>query len=44
VIYASTDLAVWTPIATNAVSSGSVTYTDTSATNRSFRYYRAKDQ
>jgi hypothetical protein len=44
VIYASTNFVDWTPIATNLVSSGSVTYTDASATNRSFTYYQAKDQ
>jgi hypothetical protein len=44
VIYASTNLVDWAPIATNNVSSGSVAYTDASALNRSFRYYRAKNQ
>jgi hypothetical protein len=44
VIYASTNLVDWTPLATNSVSSGSVTYTDSSATNRSLRFYRAKGQ
>ena len=44
VIYASTNLVDWTPIATNTVSAGSVTYTDTSAMNRSSRFYRAKNQ
>ena len=44
VIQASTDLKNWTPISTNATPTGSVTYTDTAATNFSFRYYRAKLQ
>jgi len=41
VVQASTDLKNWTSISTNLVSGGSASYTDTSATNRVFRYYRA---
>ena len=41
VILASTDLRNWTPISTNAAPSGTVDFTDTSATNQSFRYYKA---
>lgn len=41
VIQASSDLNTWTSISTNMASSGGVTYTDTSATNRTCRFYRA---
>ena len=41
VIQASSDLKTWMPISTNLVSSGSVSYTDTSAKVRPLRYYRA---
>jgi hypothetical protein len=41
VILASTNLMDWTPISTNAAPTGSVTFTDTTATNHSFRYYKA---
>jgi Immunoglobulin I-set domain len=44
VIQASTDLKNWIPISTNAAPTGSVSYTDSAATNLSFRYYRAKIQ
>jgi hypothetical protein len=44
VIYSSTNLVTWTPISTNTPSSGKVTYTDTSATNRPFCYYKALSQ
>jgi hypothetical protein len=41
VILASTNLKNWTPISTNAAPTGSVTFTDKTATNHSARYYRA---
>jgi hypothetical protein len=41
VILASTDLQNWTPIATNVAATGSVAFTDTSATNYSGRFYQA---
>jgi hypothetical protein len=44
VILASSDFVTWTPIYTNTAGTGSVTYTDTLATNLVFRYYRAKLQ
>lgn len=44
VIQASTDLKTWIPLSTNAAPTGSVSYTDTAATNLAFRYYRAKLQ
>jgi hypothetical protein len=44
VIEASTDLNSWTPISTNAAPGGSVTYTDTAATNLLSRFYRARLQ
>jgi Immunoglobulin I-set domain len=44
VIQASSDLAHWTSISTNAAPTGSVSYTDTAATNLPFRYYRVKVQ
>jgi hypothetical protein len=44
VIYSSTNLVTWTPISTNTPSSGKVTYTDPSATNRPFCYYKALSQ
>ena len=44
VILASSDLSSWTAISTNTAASGTVTYTDSSATNRSRRYYRAAIQ
>lgn len=44
VIEASTDLKNWVPISTNAAPSGSVSYTDTAATNFPSRYYRARLQ
>jgi hypothetical protein len=40
VIEASTNLTDWTPLFTNGPSAGNVTFTDITATNRSFRYYR----
>ena len=42
VIEASTDLKTWVPISTNAAPSGTVSYTDTAATNMVLRYYRAR--
>ncbi len=42
VIYASTDLANWTPIITNPPVTGSFQFLDTSATNWHFRFYRAE--
>ena len=44
VVYASQDLILWTPIATNAVSGGNMSYTDPAATNLAFRYYKVCDQ
>ena len=44
VIEASTDLKNWTPIATNAAPSGTVSCLDTSATNYPNRFYRARTQ
>jgi len=41
VILASTNLKDWTPISTNTAPTGSVTFTDTTATNHGFRYYKA---
>ena len=40
VIQASSDLNTWTSISTNTASSGTVTYTDTSAATRRCRFYR----
>jgi hypothetical protein len=40
IIEASTNLTDWTPLFTNNASAGNVTFTDITATNRSFRYYR----
>ncbi|MGH7950847.1 MAG: immunoglobulin domain-containing protein [Limisphaerales bacterium] len=44
VVQASTDLKNWTSLATNSAPTGSISYTDTSATNRPFRFYRATIQ
>jgi len=44
VIYFSTNLVTWTPIATNVPSSGNVTFTDPRATNRPCGYYQAMNQ
>jgi len=44
VIEASSDLANWTPIYTNLDSTGSISFTDTTATNYPYRYYRAHTQ
>ena len=44
VIQASSDLKNWSPIFTNAASTGNITYTDVTASAISFRYYRAKLQ
>ncbi|HEV2692304.1 MAG TPA: hypothetical protein VG347_05355 [Verrucomicrobiae bacterium] len=44
VIQASSDLSTWTPISTNTFVSGLVNFIDTSAKNRSFRYYRTLAQ
>jgi large repetitive protein len=41
VILASTNLKDWTPIFTNAAPAGRMTFTDTTATNRSSRFYKA---
>lgn len=41
VVQASNDLKSWTPISTNSAPTGTVTFTDTSATNRPSRFYRA---
>jgi len=44
VVEASSDMVNWTPIYTNLNSSGTLTYTDTDATNHTSRYYRARTQ
>lgn len=44
VIYASTDLQSWTPIATNSAPAGIVNYTDPLQPGSNFRFYRAKLQ
>lgn len=44
VIYASTNLASWTPIYTNAAATGSIQFIDPGATNFSRRFYRAVEQ
>ena len=44
VVYASQDLIRWTPISTNTVSGGNMSFTDTAATNLAFRYYKVCDQ
>ena len=44
VVEASSDLRTWTPIYTNLNSTGSVSFSDTGATNYSCRYYRARTQ
>jgi hypothetical protein len=41
VILVSTDFQVWTPIATNLATTGSVLFTDTAAANYPTRFYRA---
>jgi uncharacterized repeat protein (TIGR01451 family) len=41
VILASANLKDWTPVSTNAAPTGSATFTDTTATNRSLRFYKA---
>ncbi|HXR05519.1 MAG TPA: immunoglobulin domain-containing protein, partial [Verrucomicrobiae bacterium] len=41
VILVSTDFQVWTPIATNLATSGSVIFTDTAAADYPTRFYRA---
>jgi hypothetical protein len=41
VILASSNLANWTPISTNAAPSGVANFTDTSATSAKARFYRA---
>lgn len=44
VVQASSDLVHWTPIYTNLNSSGSLSFTDGTATNYPYRYYRARTQ
>src|ERR1017187_1875995 len=44
VILATTNLQDWTPISTNVALTGSVAFTDTSATNNRMRFYRAMAQ
>lgn len=44
VILASTDLANWTAISTNPAPTGSVVFTDTTATTRPVQFYRAMAQ
>jgi hypothetical protein len=41
VIEATSDMVHWSPISTNVITSGSVTYTDTVAKAQSSRFYRA---
>lgn len=44
VIEATSDMKNWTPICTNLISNGSITYTDAVAKTLPSRYYRAKIQ
>jgi len=44
IILASTDLQVWTPIATNVATNGTILFTDTAATNYPNRFYQAVAQ
>jgi purine nucleoside phosphorylase len=44
IILASTDLQVWTPIATNVATNGTILFTDTTATNYPNRFYQAVAQ
>jgi hypothetical protein len=44
IIYASTNLASWTPIYTNPPITGSIQFLDSTATNFPFRLYRAAEQ
>ena len=44
VILTTTNLQDWTPIFTNVALTGSVAFTDTSATNNRMRFYRAMAQ
>jgi hypothetical protein len=44
VVEASSDLKNWTPVYTNQVTTGSITYTDAVANTLPARYYRAKIQ
>jgi hypothetical protein len=44
VIFASTNLQTWAPLATNPLTGGSLNYTDTLATNFTRRFYRAQLQ
>lgn len=44
VVYASDDMQNWVPIATNAVTSGSIKYTDVTANQRTFRFYKVMDE
>jgi hypothetical protein len=41
IIYASTNLSLWTPIFTNPPTTGTLQLLDSAATNYSFRFYRA---
>ena len=44
VIQASVDLAHWNSLSTNTAAGGSVSFTDTAATNMNARFYRARIQ
>jgi hypothetical protein len=44
IVEASSNLTDWTPISTNAAPTGSVSFTDPTATNNSSRFYRATVQ
>jgi alpha-tubulin suppressor-like RCC1 family protein len=44
IVYASSNLLVWSPIFTNSTTSGTLQFFDFSATNRSKRFYRAEEQ
>jgi hypothetical protein len=44
VIYASTNLHLWTPIYTNPPTTGAIQFLDSSATNYPLRFYRAAEQ
>lgn len=44
VIYASTDMVNWHPIATNSVSAGTANFTDTAASSRPGCFYKVMDE
>ena len=44
VLMASTNLATWTPVLTNAATNGTILFQDSGATNRPAQFYRATQQ